>query len=83
MTKKDFELIASVLKDCKQVIPQYEQYSYDMITSKLSDKLAQVNPRFNRDRFLKACGVENSIRVVSDSEHSKEYLDGEKLSFDL
>jgi hypothetical protein len=47
MTKKDYELIAGVLNygiESKELSPR--------ITKILADKLAQDNPRFDRDKFL-------------------------------
>lgn len=48
MTKKDFELIASNLKHSKDI---------QNITA-MCNTLAKKYPRFRRDLFLKACGVE-------------------------
>jgi len=44
MTKKDFELIARVFRECIVATPE------DM-----ADVLQETNPRFDRVRFLKAC----------------------------
>lgn len=59
MTKKDYELIASVLKH-KQVfyILKMGSYYYDQLCKDFADTLASKNPRFDKDKFLKACGVE-------------------------
>jgi hypothetical protein len=65
MTKKDYELIASIIKD-------YIDYSYNVedtddfivhdyaerIAYKMAETLASKNPRFDKEKFLKACGVE-------------------------
>lgn len=51
MTKKDFELIASVIKPLEIDFKGF-------IASCFADALASKNPRFNKDKFLKACGVE-------------------------
>jgi hypothetical protein len=57
MTKKDFQLIASVFKELG--------YSTDNIregrivfAQDIADALATTNPRFDRERFLKACESE-------------------------
>ncbi|MCE5292966.1 MAG: hypothetical protein LLG14_27535 [Nocardiaceae bacterium] len=67
MTKKDFELIAAVFAnllrepihpDCDD--PEAEQGAIDGIRTaavNLADALATTNPRFDRARFLQACGV--------------------------
>lgn len=57
MTKRDFELIAKVLNeyadDAGVVIER------DAIAYKLAEALATTNERFDKARFLKACGVYN------------------------
>ena len=47
MTKKHFKLIASVISS----IPQGKQYVADAF----ADELASKFPRFDRERFMKAC----------------------------
>jgi hypothetical protein len=60
MTKKDYELIADALANIGE---NYQGEDWTMsgalglISEKLADALATTNPRFNRDTFLKACGV--------------------------
>lgn len=52
MTKKDFELIAAVVKG----LPADTDYlSAGLVAIHLADALATTNPRFNRGRFLEAC----------------------------
>ena len=64
MTKKDFELIASVLKqqrlDAKECMAYGEHLNeLDSITHAFARVLALKNPKFNQLRFLKACGMED------------------------
>lgn len=59
MTKKDFELIAAALL---QAMPADDCAPYRAIQWQcdcvgLCNALAQTNPRFDRARFLAACGV--------------------------
>ena len=55
MTRKDYQLIASVLKNyATEGIPVDDR---DAIAYDLADALAADNPRFDRDRFLIAAGV--------------------------
>lgn len=59
MTKKDYELIASALKINiwdNDYLENYEDAK--ILFSKIADKLASKNPRFNKEKFLQACGVE-------------------------
>lgn len=71
MTRKDFELIAGELKELKTFIDipgipgsdEYEKGKHDtwyIITSNLASRLATTNPAFDRERFLKASGVEDA-----------------------
>lgn len=82
MTKKDFELIASAIKD-------YINYSYDVedtdnfivhdyaerIAYKMADALESKNPRFDKNKFLQACGVEWQYCC-----HDYNYRNGGKCS---
>ena len=57
MKKKDFELIAGVFRERK---PQHKvnRITWLWYVEKMADKLQNTNPLFNRERFLKACGIE-------------------------
>lgn len=64
MTAKDFILIASVLSESR--IPGADPDGYsgawnqalDYAAEKFAIVLSEGNPRFQRDKFLTACGVE-------------------------
>lgn len=63
MTKKDFELIAGAIS---RVRHQYGTASDIVrleharrIAAELADALATTNPKFDRARFLAACGVQS------------------------
>jgi hypothetical protein len=54
MTRKDFEAIAHALKN----IPFTDPQDRVIVACRLAeDVCAPSNPNFNRNRFLKACGV--------------------------
>lgn len=53
MTKKDYELIASAIAFSKLY-----NYSITKTSYELASRLASKNPRFNKEKFLQACGVE-------------------------
>ena len=55
MTRKDYQLIATVLKNFG--LDDYPVDDRDTIAYNLADALAADNPRFDRDRFLVAAGV--------------------------
>ena len=69
MSKKDFELIARVLKRCRADSEYHTALSgpqrraavasIDNASIDFADELAATNPRFDRERFLRACGVED------------------------
>ena len=54
MTKKDFELIAEAIKEI--TVSDYPQDRKDK-AQLFAAVLATTNPRFDRARFLSACGV--------------------------
>jgi len=61
MTKKDFELIAKVIKDLAQ--DQKERGAFannpdlETVANWFALELEETNPRFDRARFVDACGV--------------------------
>lgn len=48
MTRKEFELIASVIKSLDSSV-QFE------VAKAFADRLVLINPRFDRDKFYDAC----------------------------
>lgn len=54
MTKKDYELIAKLLKNANE--DNYDG-ALDALIKWFADDLGAQNPRFNRVTFLTACGV--------------------------
>jgi hypothetical protein len=54
MTKKDFELIAKVV--ARSTIGKGQE-ARTGIANAFADELEEINPRFDRARFLTACGV--------------------------
>ena len=58
MTKRDFELIASVFAlETKEEEQGRALAKMRWIATGLATKFSAENPRFDRERFLKACGV--------------------------
>ena len=61
MTKKDYELIARAFYNqmtSTTVFGTSEQLAIKGTAMLLSVYLAEQNPKFNRSKFLKACGLE-------------------------
>jgi hypothetical protein len=60
MTRKDYVLIAEVLKNSALINstnPFTGGYTYPLLVAEFADALEGTNPLFNRARFLDACGV--------------------------
>jgi hypothetical protein len=53
MTKKHYEAIASIIE-----YYAHDTTVYNALANRLADYFAQDNPKFDRQRFLKACGIE-------------------------
>ena len=64
MTKKDYELIAHELRSQHEMlgynegkITGSETSVYEMSCKLWAQTLSKENPRFNKEMFLKACGL--------------------------
>lgn len=57
MTQKDFEAVAETLNYTGTTTHNWQAVS--LIANDLADTFATINPRFDRDRFLVACGVQS------------------------
>lgn len=63
MKKKDFELIASEIKKMHTLSIEIRETNKktisitDMFANSIATRLQETNPRFDRSRFLLACGV--------------------------
>ena len=53
MSRKDFELIAKVLRESKDVLPPA---LLEVIAERFACALATTNGRFDWQRFVRACG---------------------------
>ena len=54
MTRKDYELIASVIRNADEVA---DDQTREALAEMFADVLAGTNDRFDSARFLTACGV--------------------------
>lgn len=52
MTRRDFVLIARVIRNSSEVI---DEMALEALAENFADELAGTNPNFDRDRFLSAC----------------------------
>lgn len=57
MTRKDYVLLANAIAngidDANKI--EYQGFTGHAIIQRIADALATDNPRFNRERFIKAC----------------------------
>lgn len=58
MTRKDYEAIAEVIRAERGRVSEDQEWALDRLTERLADVFGRDNPRFDRDRFLRAAGVE-------------------------
>jgi hypothetical protein len=54
MTKKDFELIAATIAKAFNA----DRENLEHAAFVFEDALSATNPKFDRERFLRACGIE-------------------------
>lgn len=61
MTRKDYILIAAALRDTLLINAPIVVWraAHASVAHRLADALARDNPRFDRERFLKAAGVQS------------------------
>ncbi len=61
MTRQDYELIAAALRAGRPKLSDYESEGkrsiWEVNVKLLTEALEADNPRFDRERFLRACGV--------------------------
>lgn len=55
MTRKDYRLLASAIKNT--LAPHNDPDTIGNVAYAIAESLQFDNPRFNRDKFLTACGV--------------------------
>lgn len=73
MTRKDFRLIAAVLKQAKPNIATYAGtdtkafQEWQLIVHGLTSALAQTNPQFNALKFAAACSGPTEDEMASHS----------------
>lgn len=62
MTKKDYELIAKTFNDVMYSnqgwYSESAKQAHTWVAKALAEVFTEENPKFNRDKFLKACGIE-------------------------
>jgi hypothetical protein len=56
MTRKDYELIARSLYVDRDFLEKEDKWVADYIIKGLCEQFEAMNPRFDRNKFLEACG---------------------------
>jgi hypothetical protein len=59
MTRKDYVLIAAAVSAAAIPSQPMAEFAREAVAVRLADALGRDNPRFDRERFLKACGVQS------------------------
>lgn len=65
MSKRDYEAIAAIIKERREAADKVKsghirfttRFAAAAIARLLADYFASANPRFDRDKFLEACGL--------------------------
>jgi hypothetical protein len=82
MTKKHFVLLAAALRSNVPSLDSnaYESELFENIVASISDACREVNPRFDRERFESACGMDaiRNQRGLRDAieAHERRDFDG-------
>lgn len=59
MTRKDYQKFADLVRKYVSTEGKEGKEYIEMFADDLSIILAEDNPRFDRDKFMRACGYEN------------------------
>lgn len=57
MTRKDYQLIADVIKVERNASRGAAKLAVETVAASMAIALKRDNPRFDADRFLAACGI--------------------------
>ena len=66
MTRTDFELIADVINESRVCFEDKDDATINNIAEHFAAVLPRTNPRFDRARFLRVCGVESGYEATDD-----------------
>ena len=68
MTKKDYEMIATAISVNYEIAIKHKHerptpdFAIELVANTLAGIFKEDNARFDKEKFLKACGMENSRR---------------------
>lgn len=76
MKKKDYELIASAFYPlCTEsvegnvALSKEQKYGARVAAVRMANLLENNSSKFNRDKFLTACGIENKSELLANGQH--------------
>lgn len=79
MRKKDYELIAEVIKDYNQFLKTQKGQPVGYVLQELAERIAgtlELNGyKFDRQKFLQSCGIEESDGMTKMSSRLEKKLD--------
>ena len=58
MTRKDYILIAEAFKSAAEAVDYPERLGALLAANEIAHRLERDNPRFDRPRFMAACGLD-------------------------
>ena len=61
MTKKDYTKIAVLIKRFRENKGKPSKFHFDEFADEMADLFAEDSSLFNREKFLKACGMEGGL----------------------
>lgn len=59
MTRKDYVALARIIADARNAGDSAEEAMREKIAQRMADMCAADNPRFDKERFLRDCGVKS------------------------
>lgn len=65
MTYKELELIADIINESRVCFEDKDDATINHIAEHFAAVLPRTNPRFDRERFLRSCGVESGYKATT------------------
>jgi hypothetical protein len=73
VTRQDFERIAEVIDESRRIVKSNRTLAYDSdlavkaVAAKISQVFHEANPRFDKDKFMQACGYTTDTKEVKNA----------------
>ena len=59
MSQRDYQAIANIIREALERDHDYERFVIVKIATELAAFIKETYPRFNRDKFYRACGLDH------------------------